>query len=379
MATDFAAEGLLEGLEGSARDARLELLQRLEGEGVDPDELRRASQEGRLALIPVERILNGDSPRYTLREVSDASDVEEEFLARYWRAVGMTAAEPDDAIYLDDDMDAAKRIGALRAAGLTDDSILEIARVVSNGLNPVAITIASVFAASYLEEGDDEVRLAERYAQATENLLPLIGPALEHGLMVQNRALIRQASAIGSSLAQGRLPDATEVTIAFADLVDFTKLGESVDAGSLGAVAARLEDLTRGVVNPPVRLVKTIGDEVMLQSTDTVALLDATLALLDAADAEEDDFPQISVGMARGEAISRGGDWFGHPVNLASRVTSTARPGSVLVTEEVKDAAGEDDYTYSFAGERRLKGVHEPQKLFRARRRDGDAPGESKR
>ena len=372
MATDFAAEGLLEGLEGSARDARLELLRRLEGEGVDPDELRRASQEGRLALIPVERILNGDSSRYTLREISDASDVEQAFLERYWRAVGMTSAEPDDPVYLEDDLEAAKRIGALREAGLTDDSILEIARVVSNGLNPVAVTIASVFAASYLEEGDDEVRLAERYAQATEDLLPLIGPALDHGLMVQNRALIRQASAIGSSLAQGRLPDATEVTIAFADLVDFTKLGESVDAGSLGAVAARLEELTREVVNPPVRLVKTIGDEVMLQSTDTVALLEATLALLDAADAQEDDFPQISVGMARGEAISRGGDWFGHPVNLASRVTSTARPGSVLVTEEVKDAAGEDDYTYSFAGERRLKGVNEPQKLFRARRSQGD-------
>lgn len=368
MATDFEADGLLEGLEGQARAARLELLRRLESEGVDPDELRRASQEGRLALVPVERILSGDSARYTLTEISERSDVDVDFLERYWRAVGMTSAGPDEALYLEDDLDAAKRIGALRAAGLTDDSILEIVRVVSNGLNPVALTIASVFAASYLEEGDDEVRLAERYAQATEDLLPLIGPALEHGLMVQNRALLRQASAIGSSLAQGRLPDSTEVAIAFADLVDFTKLGESVDAGSLGAVAARLEEMTREVVAPPVRLVKTIGDEVMLQSTDTGALLGVVLALLDAADAQEDGFPQISVGMARGAAISRGGDWFGHPVNLASRVTDTARPGSVLVTEEVKEAAGEAAYTYSFAGDRKLKGVKDPQKLFRARR-----------
>ena len=372
MATDFEADGLLEGLEGQARSARLELLRRLESEGVDPDELKRASQEGRLALIPVEHILNGDSARYTLEEVSERSDVDQDFLERYWRAIGMTSAGPDDAIYLEDDVNAAKRIGALRAAGLTDDSILEIVRVVSNGLQPVAITIASVFAQSYLEEGDDEVRLAERYAQATEDLLPLIGPALEHGLMVQNRALLRQASAIGSSLAQGRLPDSTEVTIAFADLVDFTKLGESVDAGSLGAVAARLEELTREVVAPPVRLVKTIGDEVMLQSTDSRALLEAALALLEAADDQEDGFPQISVGMARGQAISRGGDWFGHPVNLASRVTSTARPGSILVTEDVKEAAGEDGYEYSFAGERKLKGVNEPQKLFRARRVQGD-------
>ncbi len=69
MATDFEAEGLLEGLEGPARAARLELLERLEGEGVDPDELRAASREGRLALVPVERILVGDSRRYTLAEI----------------------------------------------------------------------------------------------------------------------------------------------------------------------------------------------------------------------------------------------------------------------------------------------------------------------
>ena len=119
-----------------------------------------------------------------------------------------------------------------------------------------------------------------------------------------------------------------------------------------------------------MRLVKTIGDEVMLESADTVALLDSALDLLDAADGEDDGFPQIAVGIARGEAISRGGDLFGHPVNLASRVTSAARPGSVLVTEEVKDAAGEERYAYSFAGERRLKGVKGAQKLFRARRAD---------
>ncbi len=373
MATDFEAEGLLEGLEEPARAARLELLERLEGEGVDPEELAQASREGRLALIPVERILTGDSSRYTLAELSERSDVEEAFLDRYWRAIGMTSAAADEAVYVEDDLDAAKRLGALRAAGLSDDSILEIARVISNGLNPLAVTIASVFAATYLEEGDDEARLALRFAEATEDLLPLIGPALEHGLMVQQRALVRQASAIGSSLAEGRLPDAQETTIAFADLVDFTKLGESVDPGSLGAVAARLEELTREVAQPPVRLVKTIGDEVMLQSSDTGAMLDAALALLDATEAEEDGFPRITVGIARGAAISRGGDWFGHPVNLASRVTSTARPGSILVTEDVKDAAGENGYSYSFAGDRKLKGVHEPQKLFRARRIEEEA------
>ena len=265
-------------------------------------------------------------------------------------------------------MDAARRLDDLRDAGLGDDEIIEMARVMSSGMSTLAVTIARVFADTYLQEGDDEASLSERFAEAAQKLLPLLGPALEHALMVQNRSNLRQASAIGSSLAEGRLPDQQEVSVAFADLVDFTKLGESVDPGRLGAVAAQLEELTRDVIRRPVRLVKTIGDEVMLESADTVALLEAALDLLDAADRQADEFPQIAVGIARGPAISRGGDLFGHSVNLASRVTGTARPGSVLVTEEIKDAAGEEDYRYSFAGDRKLKGVKDQQKLFRVRR-----------
>ena len=94
MATDFEADGLLEGLEGQAREARLALLQQLESEGVPTEELRTASAEGRLALVPVERILVGDSPHYTAAEVAERSGMEPEFLDRYWRAIGMTQRRP---------------------------------------------------------------------------------------------------------------------------------------------------------------------------------------------------------------------------------------------------------------------------------------------
>jgi adenylate cyclase len=377
MATDFEAEGLLEGLEGDARDARRQLLERLEGDGVPLDELRKASDEGRLALVPVERILVGDENTHSLKEVSDKAEVEPEFLKRYWRALGLAMGDDEESTYLDADLEAAERIAALRDAGLSDDSIVELARVMSSGLNPLAVTIARVFASNYLQEGDDEQTLSLRFAEASKELIPTLGPALEYALLVQLRALVHQASAIGSSLESGRLPDAQEVAICFADLVGFTKLGEGVDSESLGEVAGRLEEMARDVADPPVRLVKTIGDEVMLEAPDTPALLEAALSLLEASEAEDDDFPQLTIGLAQGEAISRGGDWFGRPVNLASRVTDTARPGSVLVTEEVKDAAGEDDYRWSFAGERKLKGVKGPVKLFRARRAGSEDDGDS--
>ena len=89
-----------------------------------------------------------------------------------------------------------------------------------------------------------------------------------------------------------------------------------------------------------MRLIKTIGDAAMLVSPEPPAMLDAALALVDAADAEGEDFPSCKAGIAFGRRSRRGGDWYGHTVNLASRVTAIARPSSVLATEEVHDAAG---------------------------------------
>src|SRR5207248_1790057 len=84
--------------------------------------------------------------------------------------------------------------------------------------------------------------------------------------------------------------------VCFADLVGFTRLGEQVPPEDLSRLAVRLEALTSDVVEAPVRLVKTIGDAVMLASADPEPLLDVGLALLDAADGEGADFPQLRQG-----------------------------------------------------------------------------------
>jgi adenylate cyclase len=134
----------------------------------------------------------------------------------------------------------------------------------------------------------------------------------------------------------------------------------------LESLANRLSALARDVAAPPVHFIKTIGDAVMFVSTDAAALLAAALELL--AVAEKEDIPQLRVGLAAGSAVRRAGDWFGSPVNLASRVTAAARPGSVLVAESAREAIGDpDDVIWSFAGGRHLKGIKGEVKLFRAR------------
>ena len=120
------------------------------------------------------------------------------------------------------------------------------------------------------------------------------------------------------------------------------------------------------VAEPPVRLIKTIGDAAMLASPDNDALIDAALRLVEAADDESDEFPaQRGPGPRRGDRTRRA-TGSGDPVNLASRITGIARPGSVLASEEVKDAAT-GDYRWSFAGGRRIKGVDGEVKLYRVR------------
>jgi adenylate cyclase len=135
----------------------------------------------------------------------------------------------------------------------------------------------------------------------------------------------------------------------------------------LERLASRLAELARDVAVPPVRLIKTMGDAVMLVCLEPVPLLEAMLNLVGAADAE--DIPALRVGVASGSAVSRAGDWFGSPVNVASRVTSVARPGSVLAAESARDTICDTDrFVWSFAGARHLKGVTGETKLYRARR-----------
>jgi adenylate cyclase len=172
----------------------------------------------------------------------------------------------------------------------------------------------------------------------------------------------------GERAAGKPLPGAREVTVAFADLVGFTRLGEVVSAEELGQLASRLADLARDVTAPPVRFIKTIGDAVMLVCPEPMPLLDTVLKLVEMVDSDN-DFPRLRAGAASGMAVSRAGDWFGSPVNVASRVTGVARPGTVLVADSVWEAVSDTgQFQASFASSRRLKGIKNEVKLFRVRR-----------
>jgi adenylate cyclase len=157
--------------------------------------------------------------------------------------------------------------------------------------------------------------------------------------------------------------------------VGFTQLGEQMPPEDLGLVAFRLADLARDVVASPVQFVKTIGDAVMLVCSDPLALLVTVLDLVDTAAAE--DFPRLRVGLAFGHAVNRAGDWYGSPVNLASRVTSAAPAGTVGVIESARRAIGDPaGIEWSTAEARHFQGIRGEVLLYGARRLPtGELPG----
>ena len=367
---DWEAEGMLEGLDADARAAREKLLDELHDDGVPLDELRTAVAEDRLALLPVERLLSGGDERLTIDEAAERAGVDPDFLVRDWRALGMAIPGVDARIFTERDVEAAKRVNALLEGGIPEEGVLEIARLLGMSMSQLAAANRRVIAEAFLREGDTEYDASKRFAAAAEAFLPLIGETLNYVLALHLREQIRHDAFGLAELSAGGVTAAEEATIAFADLVDFTRLGETLEPEALGGVTGRLGELASAAVQPPVRLVKMIGDAAMLVGPEPAPVVEAALDLVEAAEHEGEDFPLLRAGVARGQALPRGGDWYGRPVNLASRITAIARPGSVLADGEVHDAL-DDDYEWSYAGERRLKGIDDRVKLFRCRR-NGD-------
>ena len=376
MAVDFEKEGLLEGVEGdAARKARLELLGKLSDDGVELDELREATQQGRLALLPVERVLAGEGRRLTQKQVADEAGLDVAFMRKVWRALGMPEPPEDQAVFTEEDVEAAKAGKQFLEAGIPEQEFLELTRSMSQAVAGIAASVGAAFAQALLQPGDDEAQAALRFADGTRELTPRLDDVMRHMMHVHLRERARSAVIGETELSSGKLAGAQQMAVCFADLVGFTKLGERVPSEELGSVAGRLAEMAADVAERPVRMVKTIGDAAMLVSDDPDCLLKAALDLVEAAEEAGDEFPSVHAGLALGETIPRGGDYYGTPVNLASRITDFARPGSVVATKDLSEAT-ERDWSWTRIGKRKFKGLKGEVEVLRARPPSGDGDGE---
>ena len=363
---DIASSGLLDGLEDEERAERAELVAWLLEKGFTIDEI-----QGSFApmLLASRRLIGDDGTYVSTRDIAERAGVDIDMVRRMQRAIGLpTDDDPDEAVFLRADGETVLHTAKFLKLGFDPDQLLQVTRTLAEGLSNAAEMMRYTALATVLRPGTTELETAKGSEVVVAAAAPLLGPMIEDMLLLQLRHALETEAVNASERASGKpLPGAREIAVAFADMVDFTRLGEAVEPERLEQLAHRLATLARDVAVPPVRFVKTIGDAVMLVCPEPVPLLDAMLHLADAAEADS-GFPRLRVGMAFGEAVSRAGDWFGSPVNRASRVTAAARPGTVLVGEAARAAIGDaPGFEWSYAGSRRLKGIKDDTKLYRAR------------
>ena len=366
---DFEALGLLDGLEGDARQERAELIAWLLDRGFDIDHIR-----GSVAaplMLPANRVLGDNGDFVSAREICESTGIDLELLERIQHAIGLPRIQdPDAAILLRADGLAAARAKIFLDLGIDPEDTLAVMRVVMESLAHAAAMMREAALKTMLKPGSTEIELAEAFESLALRAAPMIGPLMEDLLRLELRHSFETEAVTAAERAAGKLPGSRQVTVCFADLAGFTRLGEALPAEDLERLANRLAELAHDAKAVPVRFVKSIGDAVMLVCFDPLPLVGAVLDLADAAVAN--DLPPLRIGVASGCAVTRAGDWFGSPVNVASRVTAAARPGTVLIAESTRDAIGDaGGFEWSSVGARHLKGVSGEVKLFRVERAKG--------
>ena len=259
---DFAALGLLDGLEEPARSSRAALLASLHADGVALEELQAAVAEGRLTLLPAELALGG-AGRRTAREVAAEVGVDLAALEAVRRAAGLPLPPPDAPALGELDLFGARALAAFLEGGMPLDGLVEASRVFGEAAAHAAAAAGTLANTVLPQPGDTRAPTrapGDRDARATPYAAELLGVMY----LLHNRENLRNEVVAAEELAAGRRSDVHDVSVGFCDVVGFTRLGEGVAAADLGAIATRLAALAAGWRDPPVRLVKTIGDAAML-------------------------------------------------------------------------------------------------------------------
>jgi adenylate cyclase len=345
------------------REARGELLRYCLARGASIDQLREAVREDRLATLPLEFTLTSRR-RYTLTALATRAKVPAPYLREALLALGYPNPRPRERAYSEEDLHTARALAIFLAAGLPRRELLDVARVIGQSLAQTANVIRTFIGDALIQPGDNEHELGMRYVGAVNELAPQLAPMLEQALRVHIREQATRDVIGRAEREAGTLSHPRQVAVCFADLSGFTRLGERVATEQVGALGTRMATMCIEVAQPPVELVKTVGDAGMFVSADVDALLDAQRLLADRVDAEGEDFPTMRAGTAFGPAVFRLGDWFGATVNRASRITDAAKPGTILVDPETRGKAAER-FHWSRERRRSLKGIDGRIALYR--------------
>ncbi|HEX2075914.1 MAG TPA: adenylate/guanylate cyclase domain-containing protein [Geodermatophilus sp.] len=290
------------------------------------------STPGPDAREALERLLLGGQRRYTRLQVAAMAGMPSERTQRLWRALGFPDAADDDPVFTDADIEALGILRSLIDTGFVDASTeASIARAMGQALSRLADWQTDMLA-EVLTRGeaaaDRTPASPDDAVAAARVLLPLLRDVQDY---VWRRHLAANADRLLAASGPG---DRRQLAVGFADLVGYTSHSRGLAGRELGAMVEDFESIAAEVIaRHHGRVVKTVGDGVLYTAASPVEAVEIGLELPDAWAAE--DRPPLRVGAAYGEVLTHLGDVYSPVVNLASRLTSLARPGTLLVDREL--------------------------------------------
>ena len=298
----------------------------------------------------LERAILGAKPELTAQEVADAAGITRDQAQRLWRALGFPDAG-DAVAFTPDDLRALRLVyQAIEEADLDAETATRLTRAVGHTMARLADWQVSTLA-EHVEERTGDSRLA-----STLGVSQSAAPAFEQLLVYAwRRHLAAAVSRLGAWGAEEDLLTA-EVTVGFADLVSFTQLTNGLDDDALASLVESFETRCADIITARAgRVIKTLGDSILFVADRPVEAVEIALSVVEeiGPDAE---LPDVRIGLATGTVITRFGDVFGPPVNLASRLTTVARRNRVISDPATAQALPEDGYDTRALPPRPLRG-----------------------
>jgi len=306
-----------------------------------PDPTSADPQRWARAQERIEDLLLGGPRTMTRGEVHERTGLTPEHTARLWSALGFPATGDDARGFTEADIDALELSGRLLDEDTFDEAEeLAVARALGQGLGRLAEWQANLVRRTIADSGraDDP----DAVVDAVEALVPTLERLQSY---VWRRHLAVTAGRMLSVLArpEGERAEENRVVVGFADIVGFTALSRKIDETELRSLLERFETVCTDVVaRRHGRIVKTLGDEILFVCERVEDAVDIAFRLHEQVP-DEGGRLALRVGLALGDVLPRYGDVYGPVVNIASRLTSEARPGTVLVDEDLTNAIRETD------------------------------------
>lgn len=284
------------------------------------------------ALEVVEAHLMGEPPSLTRVEVAEQAGVSSEVAHELWRLLGFPTQTDDAVAFTPADVEALRYSHDLMELGiLSANRQAALVRTWGRSYARLADWQTSLLTSVALDRDTDP---AQTLAELTDEVLPRVDALQSY---VWRRHLLSAASRLLAVETPGS--PVAELTVVFVDIVGYTSRSKTLSGSELVEWLEYFEAETLGLaVDRGGRIIKNIGDEVLLVTDEATAAADIALEMTRRGQDDDDPFPAVRAGIAHGPVVSRLGDVFGPTVNIAARLTSVARPGTVVIDRGAYEA-----------------------------------------